>query len=388
MFQRWFFVVFAASLASEVTHSLFLHVPGLMLKVGYNEARIGLIAGAAAMVAVVVRPGIGRLINRRGRRLAIRVGTGLLAAVSIGYAFVDQAGVFLVTVRIVQGVADALTYTAFFAYVADRVPAEKRTQGLGLFGISGLAPIGLGTAAGDFILASADYRLLFFVAAGFSLIALTFAMTLPGGRVVGGEAPKGFFHALLNKDLIPVWLAAALVGMSFSLAFVYVKTFVDTSGLVSVGPFFLAYSGVAVLLRLAFGWVPDHFGPKRVYGPGLVFYIAAFLVLAFTRSSAGLLVAGVLAGAGHSLSFPIALSLATLRSGPDDRGSVTTVFMAVIDVAAMVMTPVIGALITAVGYTGGFVATSVVLLLGLATFYRLDRKVSQTEAFTSAQGTP
>lgn len=354
-----------------------------MLDVGYNEARIGLIAGAASLAAVGVRPGIGRLIDRYSRRLVIRIGTGVLAIVAVGYGLVSEAGAFLVSVRVVQGLADAMTYTAFFAYVVDRVPAERRTQGMALFGISGLAPIGLGTALGDFVLSVASYQWLFFVAAGFSLVAFGLSLTLPGGREVIDAPPRGFFHALTNRQLVPVWLAAGLVGLAFSVVFVYVKTFVETRGLGSVAPFFLAYAGIAVLLRLAFGWVPDRFGLKRSFGPGLASYVLAYVVLAFTTTSTGLMIAGLLAGAGHSMAFPITFSLASQRSGPEIRGAVTAVFMAVIDAAAIVFTPIVGGLITGYGYLSAFAATAAVLVVGLVTFYRLDSQKTASSSIAT-----
>lgn len=366
--------MFAASLASEVTHSLLIHVPGFMLGVGFDEVRIGLITGSAGVAAVLARPVIGRTMDRRSRRMVIRLGTALLALCAVGYSLVDGPGPLLVVVRVAQGVADAMTYTAFFTYVADRVPPARRTQGLAVFGISGLTPIGLGTSLGDVILDAADYRTLFLVAAGFSALAFGLALTLEKTGVHEGATPRGFFHAIRSRPLRAIWWATGLLSLGFTGVFVFLTTYVRTEGLDSVAPFFLSYAGMAVFLRLAFGWVPDRMGPKRLVAPGLLGYATGFGVLALFPNTIGLLMAGLLCGAGHGIAFPVILSLATTRADRVDRGAVTSVFTAILDLGLIAFGPMLGLIITGPGYARMWGVVAIGIAMGAIAFARVDRR--------------
>jgi predicted MFS family arabinose efflux permease len=259
--------------------------------------------------------------------------------------------------------------------VADRVPDHRRTQGLAVFGISGLAPIGLGTTLGDVILGFAGYERLFLVAAVFSLVSFLMTFTLDSNNSRGGEAPPGGFTTVLRRrDLRPIWVATGALSLSFSVAFVFVATFVERQGLGVVSPFFVAYAGVAVLLRLGLGSLPDRVGPHRMVMPSLLAYAAGFATLAIVPSLTGLVVAGALGGVGHGFSFPVLLGLATGRAGPVDRASATAVFTALLDAGSFVFAPALGWVIAGWGYPAGFGGAIGGIVLILAVFSLLERR--------------
>jgi MFS family permease len=381
---RWFAVVFIASLASEVTHSLLIHLPGFMLGLGADEVRIGLITGAGGIAALLARPSIGRSMDRYSRRLLIRLGAAALAIACIGYAFVTEVGPLLVGLRVVQGLGDAMTYTAFFTYVADRVAKERRTQGLAVFGISGLAPIAIGTTLGDLLLRVSDYRLLFLVAAGFALLALALSLTLERTGVHEGATPHGFMAVLGKRGLRSVWWGTLLLSLGFTVVFVFVKTYVESFGLGSVGPFFVAYGGAAVVWRLVFGWVPDRLGPARMVAPGMLAYAGGFALLALMGSTSGLVLAGLASGLGHGIVFPVLLSLAGTRAGAANRAAATAVFTAILDSGLLVLGPALGAIIIGLGYPTTFLLVAVGMGGGLWVYRRLDAVVPAPATDTAA----
>ena len=88
-------------------------------------------------------------------------GVALQVAATSLYLRLDTLGLHVYGIRLLDGMAMTMWYTALFTYAADLVPASRRTEGLAIFGISGLIPIGLAAVAGDVILAYASYRELF-----------------------------------------------------------------------------------------------------------------------------------------------------------------------------------------------------------------------------------
>ena len=120
--------------------------------------------GTQALGAILAWPLVGRAMDARGRRVVILSGAVLFLAVAGLYLSIDALGPRIHAIRLLDGVAGIMWYSALFTYAADLVPAERRTQGLALFGVSGLVPIGLAAYSGDVILAAATYRELFLVA--------------------------------------------------------------------------------------------------------------------------------------------------------------------------------------------------------------------------------
>ncbi|HSL24649.1 MAG TPA: MFS transporter, partial [Acidimicrobiia bacterium] len=288
--------------------------------------------------------------------------------------FVDQLGPAVVVARLLQGVGQAMTMTAFWTYIADRVPVENRTQGIALFGISGLAPIGIAPALGDLILTGNwGYRGLFLAAAGFSVGAFALSMFLERSGVHTGAATSGFGSVLRSPELRPIWLVSLFVSLGFTTAFIFVKTYVATSHLGTVGPFFAAYASMAVAWRLAFAWVPDRVGPARMIPPGLGLYALGLAVLGLVPSTLGLVVGGIFTGLGHGISYPVILGIATVRAAPRARGTATAIFTAVFDLTLFAASPVIGAAIGLFGYRAMFLGVAFVITLGALGFTRIDR---------------
>ena len=384
LLTRWFALVFLSAFASELTNSLLVHFPGYLLDLGADEVRIGLIVGVAGLAAILVRPWVGRVMDLHSRRLIIRTGTLMVAVSTLSMAFIDQVGGAILVARLFQGMGQAMTITAFWTYIADRFPVENRAQGIALFGISGLAPMGIAPALGDVILTNDwGYQGLFVVAAGFSIAAFGLSLFLERSGVNTGATTTGFLSVLRSETLRPVWVATIFLSVAFTTALVFVKTYVTTTGLNSVGPFFAAHALSAVSWRLAFSGVPDRVGHKRMVGPGLAAYAIGLSIVGLLGGTKGLVVGGLFTGLGHGISYPVVLAIATTRAAEGDRGTVTAIFTAVFDLVLFAIAPLIGWVIAGFGYTTMFVTVAVSVIVGLALFYFFDRRRAGTLAPTT-----
>lgn len=376
----WFALVFISALAAELSSSLLVHFPGFLLELGANELRVGLVVGVAGVASILVRPWLGRIMDLHSRRLLIRLGTLSVAGATLLYAWAEQLGPIVIGARLLQGLGQAMAYTAFWTYIADRFPAHQRTYGMALFGISGLIPLGVAPALGDFILRTdLGYRGLFLVATGFALMAFALAMTLERSGVTTGATTTGFRAVLASRDLRPVWMATVALSLGFTTAFVFIKTYVTTTGLGSVGPYFSSWAAAAIVWRLAFGWVPDRVGPKRMVLPGLSVYAAGLAGVGLIGGVPGLVVGGLLAGVGHGISYPVILTLATIRSGEGDRGTATAIFTALFDLMLFAAAPLLGAVIGWLGYRIMFGLVALTLVSGAGWAWHTIRRPATVE---------
>jgi MFS family permease len=385
---RWFALVFLSAFAVEVCNSLLVHFPGYLLELGADEVRIGLIVGAAGLATIAIRPGVGRVMDEHGRRLVIRTGTLMIAVSTLTMAFIGHIGVALIAARLVQGIGQAVTLTAFWTYIADQVPVANRAHGIAVFSISGLLPMGIAPALGDLVLSTRwSYQGLFLIAAGFSLIAFAISLFLHRSGVGIGATTTGFRAVLRSEALRPVWVVTVLLSIAFTAAFVFVKTYVTTSGLNSVGPFFSAFAFAAIVWRLIFGGLPDSIGLKKVIGPGLAAFAVGLAIVGVVGGTAGLALGGFFAGLGHGISFPVILAMATTRAEVGDRGTVTAVFTAVFDLVLFAIAPLLGLVIATYGYPAMFLAVSGVVIGGIVVFYRFDRRPIGTLSTTAEPAT-
>jgi predicted MFS family arabinose efflux permease len=87
--------------------------------------------------------------------------------------------------------------------------------------------------------------------------------------------------------------------------------------------------------------------------------------------------AGVLAGAGHGLAFPIVVGLVVDRAATAERGVAMSLVTSIFDVGQLMGGPVFGALIDAFGYSVAFAAAGAVALVGLVVFSVWDSRATR-----------
>ncbi len=168
------------------------------------------------------------------------------------------------------------------------------------------------------------------------------------------------------------------MGFSFAFAlasyFTFLKTFVDDTGVGSVGGFFTAYTVAAVVLRLALGWLPDRVGAKRVLVPSVWCAAAGLLVLAFGGTAISTIVAGVLCGIGHGYAFPIASAMVVMRTPAHERGRALAAFTALFDLGLFIGAPSLGFVLEQTSYAAMFSVAAGVAVVGSALYVLWDRE--------------
>jgi MFS family permease len=386
LFTRPFLLVSVANFTSGMSYALFLHFSGYLAELGANDTQIGLIYGATALASIAMRPILGPVMDRHGRRPVIIFGGILNIAFILLYLTVSALGPWVYVVRIGHGVAEAMLFSALFTYAADVIPTSRRSQGIALFGVTGLLPIGVAGIIGDYVLSVAGFRELFLTAAGFAVLTLLFSLPLPERRpeLAPGERPRGFWRIVAQPDLLPIWWMIGSFSTVLTAYFVFIRRYVDDTGFGSVGLFFSMYVAVAILERIFLGWLPDRAGRKRVLYPSIVALIAGFFVLAGAGSWVGVAVAGALCGAGHGFIFPILTTLLVDRAPSTDRGSALSFFTAMLDVGTLTGGPILGAIIDTAGWSAMYVTAGVALGVATIVFARWDRRFTNDDAMTNA----
>lgn len=112
-------------------------VPLLLDHAGYGAIAIAVVFVTAGLVEVVVNPVVGRVSDRRGRRLPVRLSLAASIVVACAIAFATQPLVVAILV-VAASVSFGGFYTPGMALVADRADRAGLPQGIG-FGVTNSA---------------------------------------------------------------------------------------------------------------------------------------------------------------------------------------------------------------------------------------------------------
>lgn len=374
IFTKRFRRVFLANAFSDLSANLFIHFPGLLRDLGAGEALIGAIASVAVLVSVVFRPGVGQAMDRRGRLPIVRVAAVVRVVATVSFLTIGGIGPWVFVVRAVHGLSTAVVFTGLFTYANDLMPPERRTQAIALFGLSGMIPGMFGPATGDVILHRFGYSGLFVTMALLDVVALMVIRTMKPLVKTGSFAQRlGFRKVVAVPGLRSVWVMTLSFGLVFSGLQTFMRTFVDTNRVGTVGLFFFAYSATAATLRLFMSWAPDRLGYKRVMYPVILCQAVGLFLLSGVSTVPRFVVGAMLTGAGHAFLFPVLARLAVERSPAEDRGSATGIFTAMFDLALLVGAPTLGLLVESRGYAAMYATLGAIVLVAASVFAWMER---------------
>ncbi len=367
IFSRDFSLALVANLFSFCSMYLLLAtLPLYVVAIGGTVSDAGVVLACFTLTAVIVRPWIGRLSDRRAKKAIMLVGAVMLAASSLLYEPAHSVPLVM-AVRVFHGIGWAAFGTAASALAADLAPASRRGEAMGYFGVGMNVAMAVGPALGVFLVGRAGYGALFLTAVVLSAAAAltTVGITDPGRKPVGAAFQRGWRSFILPSALFP---SAVLFtnALTYASVVALLPLFAEEAKLGNPGLFFTVFSVVVLVLRGPLGRLSDRRGRVAVVAPGLLFTFVALLVLSQTESMTGLLVVAVLYAVGVGAAQPTLMAMTVDRAKPQERGAAMGTFTTSMDLGIGVGSIVWGVTAQAFGFQAMYVAASLMGLVGVA----------------------
>ena len=369
--------------------SSLLLLPVYLTHLGASRAVVGTVVATASVGGLVFRPAAAWALDVLGRKPAIVDGTLLLTLSLWLLAAVTDLGPLLYVDRVLYGVGEAALFPGYFALAADLIPPSRRTEGIALFGVTGLLPLVVNPFVDRLALAPADLR-WFFPAMGVAVLASLWFVTrveVPGPAPAAGDtaapddgAPppltvRRALAALAEPRLRPVWLATVVFAGLVNVTMAFGTVTARHRGLAAPGNIWLAYAAGAATVRLFAARLPDRVGTRNMVAPSIGVYVLAAVVLASAGTDELLLLGGALAGVGHGYGFPVLTSQVVTRTPDDLRGTGLVLFTALWELAALALTPALGAVADAAGDGALFATAALGATVGLAAWALWEHRV-------------
>lgn len=324
---------------------------------------VGLVVGAFAVSAALVRPAAGRLGDLVGRR-TMAAGGAAIAAVSIVPLGLVKAVWFLVAIRLVTGLGEAGFFIGAATAAQDLAPDDRRGEAASFFSIAIYGGLAFGPTVGEYLYRHQGPGANWAFAAGGCAVASVLSSFVPRdlGRVADPPPRRGILHpaAVLPGSVL-------LLGLFGFTAFsAFVPLYVDEIGLDDAGPFFLLYGVIVLVVRIVGARLPDRLGPVRTSSIALVAIATGIATVAAVASVAGLWIGTVLLAIGMSLLFPALFTLAVNNAPSDERSHAVGTFSLFFDLSQGLGAPILGIVVTVTGAErSAFVAAAAVAVIGL-----------------------
>jgi MFS family permease len=376
LWTRAFILLVVAHFLQALAYSSMLLLPLYLQHLGASRAEIGAIMATAAGSGLLARPFIGWSLDRLGRKPTLVVGTGITVLGMALIGLVRDVGAVAYVERAIFGVGQAALFTGYFTLAADVVPPERRTEGIALFGVSGLVPLLVNPFADQVGIQAADLRWFLPVVGGLVALSLVAALGVdePAGLRQERMVAREVLGALRHRQLWSVWLATSLFAGMVSMFMAFASVTAERRGVEQPASLWLAYAAGAVVVRILGARLPDRIGPANLVAPAMGVYIVAEWVAMDAQSFGGFLLAALLAGVGHGYCFPVLVSQVVSRTSAAVRGSALAAFTALWAVSELWVSPALGALADAHDDAAMYGVTGASALLGLLAWLVLEHR--------------
>jgi MFS family permease len=292
-FLTLFAVVFTGQLGMGIIAPL---MPLYAESMGSSGLSLGIMYATFSLSRVVVTPIVGKLSDRKGRKIFISL--GLLAYTIISFSYALAANMYALTfVRLFHGVASAMVVPIAQAYIGDLIPKGREGFYINLFSMSVFLGIGLGPFLGGCLADTFFMNAGFYAMTGLSALALgmllLFVPAVQSSSTRGENAPSPPFRIIMRDNkvrAISLSLASRALyrqGISAFLPIMAVSTMgmsVSVIGLVL--SIFMFASGFAQAL---FGPLADRVNKKLLIAIGGIIAPVFILFLPHMTSGAMLL---------------------------------------------------------------------------------------------------
>ena len=376
IWNKTFFLILVVSFLMFL--SMYILLPTLPLyaqTLGGNETVAGTIVGIFTLSAVLIRPWIGNLLDRKGRKVILLIGVGIFLISVLAYNLAFSI-VTLLALRAVHGIGWGASTTATGTMASDIIPAVRRAEGMGYYGIAATIAMSLGPALGLYLVEYSNYSVLFTGAAILAALGLAGSFFInyepPRKNLKGAEAllVKG---VILEKTAIPPALVLFFITLTYGGIVSFLPSYANYRGVENIGIFFTVYALVLLFGRPIIGKLADRYGARKFLVPGILLMAAALLLLVKASSLPMFLLVGVVYGLGFGTVQPILNALVISLSPPERRGAANAAFDVAMDLGIGLGAITLGFLAQKMGYVYMYGSSAIFALLALVMYFAFLR---------------
>lgn len=334
---------------------------------------LGVIFSAFSLSRLIFMPLIGRLSDKRGRKIFIISGLLVYCIVSVAYVFAYDV-YSLSLVRFVHGFGSAMVIPVAMAYVGEIAPRGREGEYMGTFTISFFLGMGFGPFIGGVVRDMAGMESVFYLMTAFS--AFSFAVSilfLPNIIIKNdnknysnsnfGPKTKNYSKTNPNPKTNPnsnvdfkIVFRNRIIGSIFFYRFIYA---LGAGGIMAFLPLLASninlnstQIGVAIafnvfitaFLQRPFGKVADRYGKTALISYGLFLSGLSLSIMPRVFNFYSLLALSSIMGLGGAISLPAALAVMAQEGRIYGHGSLMGLFNSAMSLG-MILGPLVSGII-------------------------------------------
>lgn len=374
-----FIIICLVSMAVRLSSSMRGTTVPLFMRefLGYDKSTAGLMTSIYAITALILRPLMGHLVDKKGRRTMLSVGTAIYAVTLACFGMYKSFPVFLQSlwvlyaIQIINGIGFSANSVAMSTMSTDLIPNSRMTEGIGYFGVTSTVTQAFAPSLALFAIARYGHENTFLIVSGFAVVAFAMGFMVkyekrritelndrPEAKVVECDIAKekpSFWDNLFEKHAIVPASIMMLSMFGGSTMSTFLPIYANERGLALVGLVFTLQAFSAVIPRLFISKLIKLIGEAKTLVLGYICEFAGFALMfcvstalpdmlvklvpflpAEVMASMPLFMAGIFIGLAKALVMIVLNSEAIVPTPKQRRGAANATFYIFMDLGVAV----------------------------------------------------
>ena len=345
---------------------------------GAGKDTIGLVLAGYTVMALVIRPFSGYLVDSFPRRVVLIVCNFLFFALFVGYLVAGSLTVFAIF-RTLHGAPFGATTVAASTVAIDVLPSSRRTEGIGYYGLSNNLAMAIGPVLAIYVLQAVhgNYDVLFVLSLLLSLAGLVVDATI--------RLPRRDFAAVdrvvsLDRFFLLRGAREAAAMLCFAFSYGVLSTYVAIYGKEELGVthgtgvFFTLLAVGLIVSRLTGAHALRENRVSRNSTMGVLVSIVGYTLFAGLHNLVGYYAAAFIIGLGNGHMYPAFQNMFINLAEHRQRGTASSSILTAWDAGVGLGVLVGGVVAEHLGYHAAFWAAMGVNAVGVVYYLARVRR--------------
>lgn len=334
-----------------------------------DNATAGVIISLYTIGALACRPFAGFLVDTLSRKPLYFWAFFAFTLCFLGYKTVGLLPI-LAVVRFAHGLFFGISSTASNTVAIDSLPASRRGEGIGYFGISVNLAFATGPMTGMFLYEAFGDSIVFAMSVILCVVGLILVKTLNvPPKEKRPHAPLSLDRFFLTRA-IPQFINFIFVGFAYGPVTNYIALYAKELDIGGSGWFYALIAAGLIMNRIMTGRLIDRGYLIHLVGAGMTLIIFAFTLLAFAQNPLMFFTSAFLIGTSLGLIFPGYQTMCVNLARHDQRGTANSTYLSGWDIGIGTGILVGGSLAEVFGmHRQMFFVCAIALLIGDILFF-------------------
>jgi MFS family permease len=347
--------------------------PYRILALGGTTAVAGLFLGFLTYSSASTAPLTGTLVDRVGPRWVLLISSSALTVFSLVYAVLPNYPLMLALV-VIHGLFWSGLLSASATYVTSLVPASRRAEGMGYWGLSTVLAVSVAPTIGLWVYSHGGWTAMCLEAAGLNLLMGVIAWAVPAeSRTPHPHAVS--VRALLEWRVLAASFALFLYSFGYGGLTSFVALYTDANGVTPRALYFTLFSLTIIATRPFIGRFADRVGYRRVFLPCVLLIALAFALLALGGSRTLLVASAVIFGTGFGSAYPVFLAHVLKFVDENRRGAAFGSIIGMFDTGIGTGSIAMGWIVEHFGFRPAWTTAAVLAACAIPYFLVVERRM-------------